>query len=79
MYNFGNVPVFIAIGTKRKTHEPSADGSATERRFIDYKCVLDERVCDGFYFSQAFRLFKSLLRRPHVLDEPPETIVEDIE
>ena len=79
LYNFGNIPVFIAIGAKRKARELRADGSIVERKYIDYKLVMDERCCDGFLFSQAFRLFRSILRRPHVLDIPPEQIIEDIE
>ena len=79
LYNFGNMPVFIALGTKRKAYELRADGNVTERKYIDYKFVIDERICDGFYFSQALKLFKSILRKPHVLDEPPSTVYEDVE
>ena len=78
LYDFGNLPVFGALGPKRKAFELKADGSVVTRKYIDYKFVMDERICDGFYFSQAFRLFKSLFRTPQTLDEPPETIVEDI-
>ena len=79
LYNFGNLPVFIALGAKRKALELINDGSVAERKYLDYKIVADERICDGFYFSQALKLFKSLLRKPAVLDTPPETVVEDID
>ena len=79
LYNFGNMPVFIAIGPKRKALELKPDGSVAERKYVDYKMVMDERVVDGFYFSQAFKLFNSLMRDPQPLDEPPETIVEDVD
>jgi len=79
LYNFGNMPVFIAIGAKRKAREVRADGSLAERKYIDYKLVMDERCCDGFLFSQAFRLYRSILRKPYVLDIPPDQIIEDIE
>lgn len=79
LYNFGNMPVFLALGAKRKAREVKLDGSVVERKYIDYKMVMDERCCDGFYFSQAFKLFRSLLRKPYELDEPPETVVEDID
>jgi hypothetical protein len=46
---------------------------------VDFTLVMDERICDGFYFSQAFKLFRSILRNPHVLEAPPETVVEDVE
>ena len=79
LYDFGNMPIFIAIGTKRKALDLRPDGSVVERKYIDYKLSMDERICDGFYFSQALKLFKSLLRKPQTLDHPPETVVEDID
>jgi len=78
LYDFGNIPVFIALGAKRKAYETGPDGVAELRKYIDYKFTVDERICDGFYFSQAFRLFKSLLRQPEMLEAPPETVVVDI-
>jgi len=79
LYNFGNVPIFISFGTKRKVYAPGKDGTFSERRYMDYTMVLDERICDGFYFSQIFRMFNSILRKPQMLDEAPETVLEDVE
>jgi len=79
LYNFGNLPIFIALGAKRKIHEINADGKVSTRKYIDFKLVVDERICDGFYFSQAFKLFKSLLKNPEELVTPPQEVIEDIE
>jgi len=79
LYNFGNLPIFIAIGAKKKVHELNAAGEVVSKKYIEFKLVVDERICDGFYFSQAFKIFKNLLRNPEALDKPPETIVNDIE
>ncbi|MCL2401561.1 MAG: 2-oxo acid dehydrogenase subunit E2 [Oscillospiraceae bacterium] len=79
LYNFGNMPLFISFGAKRKVYETQADGTVILRKYIDFTLVMDERICDGFYFSQAFKLFRSILRNPHVLETPPETVVEDVE
>jgi len=78
LYNFGNLPVFIAIGAKKRVHELNADGEVVLRKNVDIKLVVDERICDGFYFSQAFKYFKSILKNPEVLDLPPEQVIEDI-
>ena len=78
LYDFGNLPIFISFGAKRKISV--ADGeSSQQQKYIDYSIVMDERICDGFYFSQAFRLFKSILRNPQLLDSPPEKVVRDID
>ena len=79
LYDFGNLPVFIALGAKKRVHEVNSDGVVVLRKYVDFKLVVDERICDGFTFSQAFKYFKSLLRNPEVLDKPPEKILEDIE
>ena len=79
LYNFGNIPVFIAIGTKQKSLELNPDGSVAERKYIEYRCVMDERICDGFYFSQVVKMFRNLLRNPAMLEAPPESVVEDVE
>ena len=79
LYNFGNLPVFIALGPKRKVYELNSEGKVVLRKYVDCKLVVDERICDGFYFSQAFKYFKSLLRNIEVIDKPPEQVIEDIE
>ena len=79
LYDFGNMPLFIAFGAKRKTREINNDGEIIVRKYIDYTFVMDERVCDGFYFSQSMKLFKSIFRNPTVLDKSPDKIVEDID
>jgi len=79
LYNFGNLPMFIAIGAKKKVHELNSKGEVNAGKYIEFKFVVDERICDGFYFSQAFKVFKSLIRNPETLDKPPEEIIEDIE
>ena len=79
LYNFGNMPVFIALGAKRKTRELGYDGGIVERKYVDIKFVMDERVCDGFVFSQGYRVFRSIFRNPGIVDKPPEKVVEDID
>jgi hypothetical protein len=78
LYNFGNLPLFISFGAKRRVNVIKDDGTVDKRRHVDLKFVLDERICDGFYFSQAYRYFKSVIRDPESLEAPPENIVDDI-
>lgn len=79
LYDFGNVPTFLSFGAKRKENELRADGTVVTRKYIDYTVVCDERICDGFYYASAFKLMKSYMRNPHQLDEPPVTVVRDID
>ncbi len=79
IYDFGNLPVFISYGTKRTVHEYDKKGNLVRHRYIDLKAVTDERICDGHYFASAFKYFRRLVEHPEVLEERPESIVEDID
>ena len=79
LYDFGNLPVFGSFGCKRRALEVQEDGSIVQRKYVDIKFVLDERICDGFYYATFFKYYKRLLRNPEVLDQPPEEVVRDID
>ncbi len=78
LYDFGNIPIFVAFGMKRRQCDMLPDGSVQQKKYIDFSIVTDERICDGFYFASAFKLMKRYLNHPERLDEKPETIVEDV-
>ena len=78
LYDFGNLPVFAAFGCKRKALELQEDGSVVQRKYIDCKFTLDERIADGYYYATFFKYYRRLLRNPEVLDQPPEEIVQDV-
>ena len=79
LYDFGNVPIFLAYGAKRRVFELEADGASVERKYIDYTVVTDERICDGFYFAQSFKYLRSYFRNPEQLETPPEQVVAEVE
>lgn len=79
LYNFGNVPVFLAFGSKHKKYELSRTGEVLKSLYLDIAVVTDERICDGFYFSSGFRKFGYLIKHPDSLDKKPEQIVPDID
>ena len=78
LYDFGNLPVFGAFGCKRKAVEVLEDGTVVPRKYVDVKFVLDERICDGYYYATFFKYYRRLLRNPEVLDQPPTEVVQDI-
>ena len=78
LYDFGNLPVFGAFGCKRKAVEVQEDGTTVPRKYVDVKFVLDERICDGYYYATFFKYYRRLLRNPEILDQPPTEVVQDI-
>ncbi len=78
IYNFGNLPLFIAFGAKRRVIELDSSGQPVSRKYIDFKATIDERICDGFYMASSFKYIKHFLRNPSLLETPPERIEQDI-
>ena len=78
LYDIGNVPVFCAFGHKYTKHELDKNNEPVTRKYMDYKIVCDEGICDGYYYAVAMKKFKNYMSRPEKLDLPPETVKEDI-
>ena len=79
LYDFGNIPAFGAFGCKRRALEVQEDGSVVQKKYIDCKFTLDERIVDGYYYAAFFKHYRSILRRPEQLDTVPTDIINDID
>lgn len=79
LYNFGNIPVFIALGNIFNGEYTALDGTKTRHHFVTMKIVTDERICDGYYFASAFKRMKRYLLHPELLEETRTTVTEDID
>ena len=77
LYDFGTVPAFCAFGRKRRAEEIK-DGEIVERKYVDLKFNLDERICDGYYYAAVIKHFLRILSHPEILDEPPAVVEKDI-
>lgn len=77
LYEFGTCSCFAAIGRPEKKQITKPDGSTETRRTLGVKIVADERICDGYYYADALRLFQSYLRNPERLLVPPEEVMAD--
>lgn len=78
LYNFGNIPVFIATGPKITEYEINSRGEVVRKKYMEYIIVTDDRIVDGFYYASAFKLFAGYFRHPERLDIPPEQVYSDI-
>ena len=78
LYDFGNLPVFCAFGCKYRKNEIDMEGNLVQRKYIDFMAVMDERVCDGYYYASSFKYMKMFMHNPSMLEVPPENVVEDL-
>ncbi len=79
LYNFGNLPVFVSYGIKRRVTTLDHKGNVTTKRVIDLKVVTDERTCDGFQYATAFKAWRKYIETPELLTAPPAEVKEDID
>jgi len=74
LYEFGTCSMFCAMGKKSRRHTLDKNGDFKSRKSIQLKFVLDERICDGFYYASSMRLLNKILANPAVLLTPPEQV-----
>lgn len=78
IYNFGNLPVFLAYGGRRSVVTLDTEGKTSIKKFIELKAVTDERICDGYYYASCFKIIKRHVENPELLSTKPEQVFEDI-
>lgn len=71
IYNFGTTSLFIAMGNTREVPKRK-NGEIVHEKCLPLGLVMDERICSGLYFSEAFRTLKKYLSNPALLELPPD-------
>ena len=77
IYDFGTTSIFLALGKKERITVVGADGTVSVKKVVRVRIVVDERICDGQYFAESFRMFRRLLKKPELLEVPPTEFPED--
>ncbi len=77
IYNLGTTSMFCSIGRREKKLVLNEEGKPAYINTIKFNFVIDERICDGFYYAKSVRYLTRLLQHPEELLTPPETINED--
>lgn len=73
LYDFGTTGVFLAMGKKKKSLI-NVDEALAEEKTLSLRWVLDERICDGYYYANAVKLFNKYMKRPELLEANIEPV-----
>ncbi len=73
LYDFGTTGVFLAMGKKKKSFI-SVDDSLKEEKSLSLRWVLDERICDGYYYASALKSFTKYMKKPELLETNIEPV-----
>ena len=74
IYNFGNVSMFLGMGSVMKEATVEADGKARMKRWLPMGITVDERVCSGAHYAEFFADVINCLNHPELLEVPPEQV-----
>jgi hypothetical protein len=78
IYNWGNVGLFLGMGTTERVAVVE-NGGTRMKRYIPIGITADERVCSGAHYARFFTDWKRYLEHPELLEMPPEKIRYDKE
>ena len=73
LYNWGNVGLFLGMGTTEKVAEVERDG-VRMKRYLPIGITADERVCSGAHYARFFSDMRRYLDHPELLETPPEKL-----
>ena len=68
IYEFGTTSAFIAMGNTREVPFRTKNG-VEFRTCIPLGVVMDERICSGHYYAEAFKCMKKYLDNPRLLEK----------
>ena len=73
IYNWGNVGLFLGMGTTEKVAVVE-EGVARMKRYLPIGITADERVCSGAHYARFFSEWRHYLEHPEELELPPESV-----
>ncbi len=77
IYNWGNVSLFMVLGSVLKEASTDAEGKTRMRRWLPMGITADERVCSGAHYAAFFADVMHSLAHPEELEVPPESVKYD--
>jgi len=69
--------MFASMGKKTKKYELEKGDEKKLNKTVELKFVLDERICDGFYYASSMRMLEKILYNPESLLVPPAEVLVD--
>jgi len=77
LYEFGTCSLFVSMGKKTRENKVDKSNEIKAQKSILLKFVLDERICDGFYYARSMRMLEKILSEPTGLLIPPKEVIVD--
>ena len=70
LYDFGTTGLFVGLGKEHMEPVVNPETKQIEPgKIIKIGLVIDERICDGFYYARAIKVAKKYLLNPELLEQ----------
>lgn len=70
IYDFGTTGLFVGLGKEHFTPVVNpTTGNIEVGKVIKIGTVIDERICDGFYYAKSIKLIRKYLQNPKLLEQ----------
>lgn len=70
LYDFGTTGLFVGLGKEKLEPVVNQDTKELEvGKILRMGVVIDERICDGFYYAKSIKLVRRFLLNPKLLEE----------
>ena len=70
LYDFGTTGLFVGLGKEHmKPVVDEATNTIVPGKVIKIGTVIDERICDGFYYAKSIKLIRRFIQNPALLEE----------
>ena len=70
IYDFGTTGLFVGLGKEHFCPVVNQEtGNIETGKVIKIGTVIDERICDGFYYAKSIKLIRKYLQNPKLLEE----------
>ncbi len=79
LYEFGTLGQFVGMGKEHIEPVVDGDGNITTKKIMKLGMVIDERLCDGFYYAKAIKYGTKFIENPELLRENLDEIIKDDE
>ncbi|MDA3811966.1 MAG: hypothetical protein PF518_16740 [Spirochaetaceae bacterium] len=68
LFEWGNCSLFITSGRIKKDHVVNRMGETSIEDVLNVCFSIDERISEGFYYSQVIKSFRKFIENPHFLE-----------
>jgi pyruvate/2-oxoglutarate dehydrogenase complex dihydrolipoamide acyltransferase (E2) component len=78
LYEWGTTSLFVTMGRIETLPVAKINGEIKVIKVLPLIISCDDRICDGLYYGRSLKMLEKFIKKPALLENAPETVIEDI-